>query len=82
MLISTITTKGQTTIPKEIREHLQLLPGDRVLYDQREGEVILRPVRDTLSDLRGSVQPRRTPEDFDDIREEVKKKVAGKATGA
>ncbi|MBH0182710.1 MAG: AbrB/MazE/SpoVT family DNA-binding domain-containing protein, partial [Nitrospira sp.] len=29
MPTSTVTSKGQTTIPKEIREHLHLKPGDR-----------------------------------------------------
>ena len=29
---SKVTAKGQTTIPLEIREHLGILPGDRVRY--------------------------------------------------
>jgi len=30
---SAITTKGQATIPKAIREHLGLKPGDRVILN-------------------------------------------------
>ena len=32
MIESTITSKGQTTLPKDVREHLGLAPGDRVRY--------------------------------------------------
>lgn len=78
MALARITSKGQTTIPKEIRDYLQLAAGDRVMFVQRDGEVILRPVTQTLLDLRGSVKPRRRPEDFDRVRQEVKKKVSGK----
>ncbi len=40
---STITSKGQTTIPMSIRRRLGLKPGDRLVYDERDGEIILRP---------------------------------------
>ncbi|MCC7048520.1 MAG: type II toxin-antitoxin system PrlF family antitoxin [Alphaproteobacteria bacterium] len=29
---STVTAKGQTTIPQEIRRHMKLQPGDRVIF--------------------------------------------------
>ncbi len=45
MLESVITSKGQTTLPKIVREALALQPGDRVRYVIREGEVRILPVR-------------------------------------
>ncbi len=36
MAVSTITSKNQTTVPKEIREKLRLVPGD-VLYWKIQG---------------------------------------------
>lgn len=39
---STITSKGQTTIPVEIRQKLGLKPGDRLLYVEEDGKVVLR----------------------------------------
>lgn len=39
---STLTSKGQTTIPIEIRERLGLKPGDRIAYEERNGEIVLR----------------------------------------
>lgn len=32
MLESTVTSKGQTTLPKDVRDRLGLSPGDRVRY--------------------------------------------------
>jgi antitoxin PrlF len=41
---STITAKGQTTIPKPIREHLKLQPGGSVKYFiHPDGHVVLLP---------------------------------------
>ena len=39
---STITSKGQTTVPAEVRRRLGLQAGDRLVYDERDGEVVLR----------------------------------------
>jgi AbrB family looped-hinge helix DNA binding protein len=37
-----ITTKGQVTIPQEIRERAHLLPGSEVDFVYRRGEVVLK----------------------------------------
>jgi antitoxin PrlF len=55
---SAITSKGQATIPKAIREHLGLKPGDRVkFFVHRDGSVVLLP-KLPASALRGIVRPR------------------------
>lgn len=36
---STITSKGQTTVPKEIRDVLDVGPGDRLTWEVRGGKV-------------------------------------------
>ena len=55
---SAITTKGQATIPKAIREHLGLKPGDRVkFFVHPDGSVVLLP-KVPVSALRGMLQPR------------------------
>lgn len=38
---SMVTSKGQITIPKPIREHLGLKPGKRVVFVPEEDEVIM-----------------------------------------
>ena len=40
---TTITSKGQVTIPKRIRDSLNLGPGSRVVFDVNDqGEIVLR----------------------------------------
>jgi AbrB family looped-hinge helix DNA binding protein len=56
---SAITVKGQATIPKPIREHLGLRPGDRVkFFVHPDGSVVLLPKR-PASALRGIIKSRR-----------------------
>jgi antitoxin PrlF len=56
---SAITVKGQATIPKAIREHLGLKPGDRVkFFVHPDGSVVLLP-KLSASALRGSLKSRR-----------------------
>ena len=51
---ATLTSKGQTTIPKEVRDFLKLHPGDRLEFILHEnGTVILRPATLNISDLKG-----------------------------
>ena len=41
---SALTSKGQMTVPKAIREHLRLKPGDRVrFFVHPDGTVVLLP---------------------------------------
>lgn len=79
MLESVLTSKGQTTIPKEIRQFLGLKPKDRLFYLIEDGKVILKPLHGDILELRGSVSPRQRPEDFDAIRSATLKTVAKKA---
>lgn len=56
---SAITVKGQATIPKAIREHLRLKPGDRVkFFLHPDGTVALLPKLPAAA-LRGMVKSRR-----------------------
>ncbi len=57
MEVSRISSKGQVTIPKPIRELLKLNEGDRVAFIEEDGKVVitkasllaLRDLQDTLS---------------------------------
>ncbi len=55
MIESTITKKGQTTLPKLVRETLGLQAGDRVRYVIADGEVRILPVR-PISRLFGALR--------------------------
>ena len=76
---SAITAKGQATIPKAIREHLRLKPGDRVkFFVHPDGSVVLLP-KLPASTLRGIVRPRRRPVTIEEMSAGV---AAGAANGA
>ncbi|MCP3872209.1 MAG: AbrB/MazE/SpoVT family DNA-binding domain-containing protein [Desulfobacteraceae bacterium] len=52
MALATLTTKGQVTIPKIIRESLKLNTGDKIeiiVTDKREA--IIRPVSKKVDDI-------------------------------
>ena len=68
--VATISSKGQVTIPKEIRRELGVsTPGKVVFSTNADGEVVLRPVRLKASELLGIFPaiPGREDEDIDDI---------------
>ncbi len=44
MKVSRISSKGQVTIPKAIRESLGVRPGDLIAYEVQDDGVALRPV--------------------------------------
>jgi antitoxin PrlF len=52
MLISTLTSKGQTTLPREVREALGLKPGDKLAY-RVEGETVRLTRPRSLIELAG-----------------------------
>ncbi|MBR8834909.1 MAG: type II toxin-antitoxin system PrlF family antitoxin [Stigonema ocellatum SAG 48.90 = DSM 106950] len=54
MSIATITSKGQTTIPKEIRDKLNLRPGDRISFIvEADGKVYIQPLNVNVEQLSG-----------------------------
>jgi AbrB family looped-hinge helix DNA binding protein len=69
---STITIKGQATIPKPIRDHLGLKPGDKVkFFIHPDGSVALLPSR-PISSLRGILKnTRRKTVTIEEMREAV-----------
>ncbi len=70
-MISTLTSKGQVTVPADIRKQLKLRPGDRLDFILREdGNLEIIPLRESMESLKGMVpHPRRkvTLEDMDQV---------------
>ncbi len=78
MSSSTMTRKGQVTIPKPIRDWLGVKEGEKVFFVTRGDEVVLKVLRGTILDLKGSIKASRHPEDFEAIRRSVKQTMARK----
>jgi antitoxin PrlF len=79
-MISSLTSKGQVTIPVSLRRRLHLKASDRIEFILEDDGIKLRPVHsDLLAGFR-SVKPRQTPEDFAAIRHETQEWVAERVT--
>jgi len=57
MAISTITSKGQVTIPKKIREQLNLKKGDQIDFKLLpDGDIRITPQKRSYNELYGILQ--------------------------
>lgn len=78
MPISTITAKGQVTLPKAIRERLQLKEGDRLEFSIDDaGRIVVRPQRDdTVCGILNEFAPK-IPVSIDAMNKAVRRRAAG-----
>jgi antitoxin PrlF len=62
MTTSTVTDKGQTTVPLEIRQALKVRPRQRLEWiDQGDGSVVVRPQGSALGLFASLKSPKRFP---------------------
>lgn len=67
---STLTSKGQITLPKALRDELHLRSGDRIAFERNDdGSYILRPKTVSAASLKGFLKdfykgPPKTVEDM------------------
>lgn len=80
-MVSKITSRGQTTIPKEVRKALQLKTSDSLLYIIDGDRAIIKPVRGNILTLRGAFSAEEEI-NFKETREKVKKSVGRKTAEA
>jgi AbrB family looped-hinge helix DNA binding protein len=82
VLESTLTSKGQTTIPAEIRAFLKAKTGDKLRYVIRDGEVVLKAKTGSIMDLVGFLHdPARKPMSVEEMDEAMEKAVADHVMG-
>lgn len=76
MSVSTLTSKGQTTIPADIREHLKLQPGDKIDFIiEEEGKVVIEPATLDVKDIEGVLfNPKRKAVSVEDMKRAIKKR--------
>ena len=77
MPTSTVTSKGQVTIPKSIRDALGVGPGDRVLFVRHDdGTVVVRPETVDVRSLKGMLKDRvRRPISVEEMNEAIERAV-------
>lgn len=49
-ITSRLSSRSQTIIPKPIRDRLGIGPGDVIVFEERAGEIVIRPGRASLRD--------------------------------
>lgn len=83
MQITTISSKGQITLPKHLLSLLGINPGERILIEEQGKTILIKPMRYSLVDkVAGSlrkyipVSKRNLP--FPQIMQETQKKTAAK----
>lgn len=82
MPAATLTSKGQITVPKEIRDALGVKTGDRLGFRIKDdGTVVVLAETVDLADLRGAIRPRVRGVSVDDMQAAVHKAIKARARG-
>ena len=78
-----LTSKNQLTLPRAIREHLRVGPGDRVLFRLLAGgQVVVEPETLPVTALKGLVRsPLRRPVTLEEMDEAVARAAADRSGG-
>jgi AbrB family looped-hinge helix DNA binding protein len=75
MSTSTLTSKGQTTIPKDVRKRLNLHPGDRLEFViDEDGRVLVLPASIDASELAGMLKSLARPVNVEDMNRAIRKR--------
>ena len=84
MATATLTSKGQTTVPREIRDGLKLEPGDKLHFTLlRNGTALLRAKKHTVATLAGLLHdPGRKPVTLAQMNIAVTEAAVKRAKGA
>lgn len=79
MTTSTVTTKGQVTIPLDVRRRLGLDAGDRVEFvDIGNGMFAIKPAIDDVRSLKGLLKKPVKPVSVDDMNAAIRSRGAGR----
>ena len=81
MATAALTSKGQITIPVEVRKKLGLKPGDRIGFIENEnGEFVLKRKTGSLMDMEGILKWTGKPVTIEEMNETIRKGWAGGLT--
>jgi len=77
-----MTSKGQITVPKDVRLKLNLKPGDRVLFIvEDDGAVRMRVANRDISSLAGILPPPKRKATLEEIEESIQRGAITRALG-
>jgi len=77
MTTATMTSKGQVTIPAEVRQRMGLGAGDRVEFVELDtGGFAIKPAIDDVRSLKGLLRKPGQPVSVDDMNAAIRQRVA------
>jgi AbrB family looped-hinge helix DNA binding protein len=77
-----MTSKGQITVPRDVRLKLNLKPGDRVLFIvEDDGAVRMRAANRDISSLVGILPPPKRTATLDEIEESIQRGAIARVLG-
>lgn len=81
MLQTRVGRRGQITLPREVRRRINVNEGDQIAFIIQGEGVLIKPLTQSLLDLRGSVKVT-GEQDFETIRKEVIANRSGRDSNA
>lgn len=79
MTTTTLTSKGQVTIPAEVRQRLGLGTGDRIEFVELEtGVFAIKPAIDDVRLLKGALRTPEKPVSVDTMNAAIRKRAAAR----
>jgi antitoxin PrlF len=79
MAVATLTSKGQITIPSQVRHALGLEAGDRVEFvEQEKGQFAIIPATRSVQELKGLFRGKRSkPVSVEEMNAAIRKSASG-----
>ena len=76
MAYSTVTSKGQVTIPKSLRKRMGIAEGSKLLFIDDGDRILVYKVSSDLESVYGAVKHEGPPIDFNEVRDRVAQEMA------
>lgn len=77
MTTATLTSKGQVTIPADVRLRLGLESGDRIEFIEMDGGYAIKPAIDDVRSLKGLLRKPGKPVSIEDMNATIRARGAG-----
>lgn len=74
MSIAKVTSKGQITIPKRIRDLMGVQPGDQVVFRPTDAGIVVEASTIDLMTLKGVLKPEAKGVSLEDMKEAVRRR--------
>ena len=78
MSTATLTSKGQVTIPADVRQRLGLEAGDRIEFVEIDGGYAIKPAIDDVRSLKGLLRKPAKPVGIEDMNDTIRARGAGR----